>query len=439
MSEPAIFVFVRDKVRRFYLDRWAGVFLFRDLIWGPTQLEDWARQTTELDDWTDDIDAGVVVDYDLGKMTWYNENGQLDVPKVARVYESLLERAWPGFEIAFADCGLADLATAAGIEDRDEFEFDDETYRPCTVRDAAGLEDSDSQNVGHGAVGEDSDEQDGEDGDGEDGDGEDDDRDLLDLECVLAWVTVIDETGKVQQRKLEQLAEDLLNGDDGVLGQLEQLPPTNVPPESVVGEGMWIDVRRKQVRLWGARTARQVLTQVQDGWQGWDVQWADTGYEGQCQLESASGRLMSEVDALARIVPTMLSTKRFDLSMVFGNLGSQLKKTALTATGCLLIFICIPMFVFGLLAQKLPAVLMSVSMVIVLAVALFRFSEHRFRKSFSLANSKKDESESRPVPGPLDAIERRAQLDVLLNGCGMASVEEIEPHFPDNNLLNLFG
>jgi len=45
MSEPAIFVFVRDKTCRFYLDRWAGVFLFRDLIWGPDQLENWAQTT----------------------------------------------------------------------------------------------------------------------------------------------------------------------------------------------------------------------------------------------------------------------------------------------------------------------------------------------------------------------------------------------------------
>jgi hypothetical protein len=419
MSEPAIFVFVRDKTCRFYLDRWAGVFLFRDLIWGPDQLENWAQTTTELADWTNDIGGGVVVDYDEHKMTWYNDNGQLDVPKVADVYDRLLKNAWPDFAVSFADGGLSDLANAAGVEHPDGVEFDDEVYRAETVGEA-GIEDNDEQ-----------------DEDNED----EDDQDLFDLETVLAWVTIISQDGTIQQRTLQQLPDDLLNGDDGVLLELEKLGQTEIPPESIVGGGMWIDVGKGEIRLWGARSVRRDLVRVQEGWQGWDVQWAEGGYPDQCQLDGALGTSMSEVAALARIVPTMLSTKRFDLGMVFGVLGDKLKETAIKATGCLLMLICIPMLVLGFVTERLPAMAVSIGVVFCLAVIVFKYGEHRVRKSFSQSNSKSaggDTSESRPVPGPLDDGERRAQLNVLLNRCGMASVDQIEPHFPDHNMLTLF-
>jgi hypothetical protein len=64
MSEPAVFVLIRDGQKRYFADRWANAFLFREILWGPDELERWLTDDQEIDDWTDEACGGVVVDYD---------------------------------------------------------------------------------------------------------------------------------------------------------------------------------------------------------------------------------------------------------------------------------------------------------------------------------------------------------------------------------------
>ena len=78
MSEPAVFVLIRDGQRRYFADRWANAFLFREILWGPDELERWLTESQEIDDWTAEASGGVVVDCDNRKLVWYGDEAMLE-------------------------------------------------------------------------------------------------------------------------------------------------------------------------------------------------------------------------------------------------------------------------------------------------------------------------------------------------------------------------
>ena len=108
MSEPAVFCLIRDGQSSFYGDRWAGAFLYREILWGPEDFEAWVTQLAELDEeeWEGDGCGAVVADFDRRKLVWLAEADWLQVPSVLDLYEQLLRASWAGFEVSFAVEGM---------------------------------------------------------------------------------------------------------------------------------------------------------------------------------------------------------------------------------------------------------------------------------------------------------------------------------------------
>lgn len=420
MSEPAVFVLIRDGQKRYYADRWASVFLFREILWGAKDLEKWLVEGEEIGEWTDDVSGGVVVDFDARKLTWSGDSETLGVPRVAAAYQRLIEAAWPGFQVEAADRGLPDLAAAAGEENAED--YDNEMRERCdTVREAAGLYDEDDD--------------DDEDEDEDDEDEDEAEEEYSDDETHRAWITLIDADGAVRHRKVEAISNDLIDGNVDALDQITALTAAELPPEKVVTEGMWIDRGKREIGFWGGRPARYVFPELKESWGGWSVRWAERGYADQCQISGLPGIAMTEVEALAGFLPTVLSTKRFDIKAIIGVVGGELKSAALKGTGCLLVLICIPILLVGWIAKNMQAALISVGVVCVMVIAIFKFLEHKFTRKFSM-NTSRDEDERAPVSGPLDPAERRSRLDQLLAAAGFPSVAEIEPSFPEGTTLD---
>src|ERR1700752_402187 len=117
MSEPAIFCLIRDGHARYFGDRWAYVFLPREILFGPDDFESWVTQLEELDEWSDDCCGGAVADYDLKKLVWHGDVEALRIPRVAALYDRMLQAAWQGFEVTFAQAGLRDPAKAVGMSE----------------------------------------------------------------------------------------------------------------------------------------------------------------------------------------------------------------------------------------------------------------------------------------------------------------------------------
>ena len=244
MSEPAVFVLIRDGQKRYFADRWANAFLFREILWGPDELERWLTEDEEIDEWTDEASGGVVVDYDNRKLTWSGDEEMLEIPRVESAYEKLLQASWPGFDIEFGGRGLMDLAAAAGEADAED--YDDQSYqRSSTLREAIGYDGDDE---------------------GEDEDDYDDDEDPYDEDDKRAWITLVDTEGAVRHRNVPEISEDLVNGREPAITELVRLPAAEIPKESVVTEGMWIDQTKREIGFWGGRKARAAFPKMQTAW-----------------------------------------------------------------------------------------------------------------------------------------------------------------------------
>ncbi|EMI53340.1 hypothetical protein [Rhodopirellula sallentina] len=462
MSEPAVFVVIRDHEKRFYYDRWAHVFLYRNLVWGPDALDSWLAGEQPHDDdgdWFAESCGGVVVDHDRRKITWDGDDEALSVPRVSNVLNTLLETAWQGYDVEYAVHGLQSLANAAGVELEDEDvedddfedqdadedkldeEFSDEEFadappqrsqtrlieskeerlgdRPETVRDAAGIYDEDEL---------DEDEEEDEPGEFED-------------DSPRAWITLINEQGVVRHRHLEELSRDLFLCDKNAFRQLLALKPNDVPPESVVTEGIWFDFKRREIGYWGNHQARRDLAVLQRSWQQWHVQWAENGYTDHCAVSGPIGIPMTDEEALATLTPRILSTKRIDLGNIIGALGGQLKKTVVKGVGCLTVLICLPVLLFGLIAGKMQAALITIGVVVVGVAIVFKLVERKFKRKFNDSSigmfaRDQDAAETRaPVAGPLDPAERRARLDQLLLAAGLPPLQDIEKHVDEDDEL----
>jgi hypothetical protein len=430
VSEPAIFVVIEQGQKRFYYDRWAHVYLFRNLTWGREALDKWLAQEAEGDDWSDDVCGGAVIDYDRKRLVWNSDDGDFSVPRVARVLDQLLRTAWPGYEIEYAARGVIDLEIAAGkyetenglIEEQAEDAIAD---RVETVREAAGIYDDD----------DDVDEEEDEYDEAED----DEDQQSFDDNEARAWVTLVNEQGAVRHRHLNEIPQDMIRGKKTSIAQLLELNAAEVPPEAVVNEGIWFDFGRREIGYWGGVRFRSTLAYLQQGWPEWSVRWADAGYRDQCAVSGPSGIEMSDAEALAKLVPKILSTKRIDLGAIFGAIGGQLKKTAAKATGCLTVLLCAPVLLFGVISGNLKAAAITIAIVVVAVIVVFKYIELRFKRKFTDGPIGKhaahqDSSRSRAaVAGPLDAAQRRGRLDELLAAAGLPPLVAIEKHIdPDD-------
>ena len=448
MSEPATFAIIRDGQRRYYGDRWASTSFIRELVWGPEALETWVMTLTELDDWESDFVSAVVVDFDQRKFTWLNIDDRLEIPKVAAAYNRLLSTAWPGYVVERA---LTDdqLNAALGVKldpSEDHYSASSVLFadRSETVTQAASEEtyddeDDDEDDEGNGEVlklsGPESLESPDESSDA-------DAPEAYEFEETehRAWVTITDRSGAIRHRQLRHLSKDLLLGDTESFQRLSELEPCEVPPEEVVTEGMWFEEAERTIGFWGGPAVEALMPAIEKGWAGWDVQWASRGYAQHCAATGPTGKPLSVEQALAKLLPMILSTERFSLANFVGAIGGSLKKTAIKGTGCLLIVICSPLLIFGAVSGNWTAVLITVAIVLLLTIIAFKVIENKIKRGFKnkLSNSALSETETGPATaGPLDPKERRRSLDKLLAAAGFPSLSKVEPLFPPKSELGL--
>lgn len=463
MIEPAIFVFQQDGERTYFLSPWGSAMLFRELVWGPQAIEEWARQFEPLAHWDDDVVGAVYVNHDDRQMTWYGHHHFFDIPKVVEVYERLIESAWEGYDVDFSADGVGHVGEAFDVENAREYEDDYEPYRAETVLIAAGLEhleeeygdfeegeypeDDENEEEYGDFVDEDDDDDENDDEEDENehyDDGDEDEPVGFDVNEHRAWVTIIDSDGQVRHRQLQVVSEDLLNNEERAQSQLLGLAPSTIPPEACVSEAMSIDVPNKRVRLWGNPALQRLFPVAVQAWEGWDTQWdvGPDGYTNQCALDETTGQPMSEAEALAVLAPSVLSNKRFSLSSAFGELGSRFKKSAIKATGCLTTFLCLPFVFFAWSREDWRIAVFSIAIVVTFVVIAFKYVERRIKKSFGLPFNDDENDTVIPVAGPLDMEKRAEAFEQILQKCKLATLADIAPlmtkHDPDDLLDEMF-
>jgi hypothetical protein len=413
MSEPAIFILIRDGQPRFFADRWASVFLHREILWGPEEFEAWATAHEELDAFEEDCAGGVAVDYDQRRLWWCGYAESLQVPRVDRLYHRLLQAAWPGFEVRYAEQGMAELAKLVGY-DMPPVPLDE--YRLEAIEDVARDYADDDPD----------DDEEYEDEEPRYSDGE-----------RRAWVTLLDSEGVVRHWQLDEISLDILLNDGSPMEALARLSPAEVPPEVEVAEGIWIDQSKQMIGVWGSPALQTRLDTIREHWHGWTVIWAERGYGQQCEVAGPVGEPLSDEAALAQFLPVVLSTKQFNLSSIMSSLGGGLKRTAMKATGCLVIVLCVPIVVFGLISGDWTSVGITCAVVVVLAIGTFKIVEYRFSRWFKGKIPQPDSAgDPPPVAGPLDERARRQRVDALLAIAKLPPLAKIEPLFPEESELD---
>lgn len=438
MSEPAGFALIQDGKTRYFVDRWASATLRREVIWGPGDFEAWVTQFEQLDEWPEDCCGGAVVDYDKKTLLWCGEGWNSQVPRVIDTYGILLATAWPGFTIRQATAGVDELYTRLGIEiepdelddeldedERQEREEERYGYRSTSLRDVRRVETEDS----------DSDE---------DTTDEVLDSDHDDDSELRAWITIIESDGQTRQRQLDELPLNLLKAKPKTLAALDNLSPAEIPREAIVSEGLWLNSAEKTAGIWGSPELLATMTKLGKQWQGWDLKWKRNGYAKQCMQCKTQGVPMSDADALAQILPMILSTQQFNMGSVLGAIGDALgggvKKIAIKATGCLAFVVCLPLMAFGFFSGNWTAALGSIAVALVVIVGAYLLVARRFKKAVSSKLPQDDSSEaSTLVAGPQDEQPRRERIDQLLASAKLPQLEKIEPLFPEATGLELLA
>ncbi|TWU04701.1 hypothetical protein [Stieleria varia] len=389
MSEPAIFVFVQGNEKRYFYDQWAAPVLVRELLWGPVALQQWLTEDEELEDWTDEISGGAVVDLVTRDLIWYSDTSAYEIQRMQDVIARLIRAAWPGFNVRYATDGAIELAQAAGETDWDDDESEPMS-RPESI-DEAAMEDEN--------------------------------------EGLLAWITLIDESERVSHLHVTALPLDFIRGPQHFLSALQDEVGDEMPEEMVCQEGVWIDVPARRIGLWGVHETTKLLDDLKRNWQGWQVDWIEHGYEEQCAVSGPSGEPITDAQVLRLITSVLLSTDRFDLRQFYRMAGQQFKRSARRATGCLTTLLCMPLIIYALLSGNWKWPLILVTTVVVLVTLLFKSIEIAIKQKYSqsqLGDRGADRNPSRaPAAGPLGPDQRRAALDKTLRAAGLPSLAEI--------------
>lgn len=422
-SDPCVFVFVRDGVKTVYADPWAGAMMQREIIWGPEPLEDFARQLAETPcDELSYTERGVLVDHDAKQLMWSGESGGNGILATKSAFQKLLQAAWPEFEIISCPEGVP-VSKPTGREtdeDSNEDEIEDpfeERYE--TIAAAAESADAESQ----------------EDEEDEDGGGFEPDE-------PRAWVTLISKKQRVLHVQLAELPVEILKPSVDLGHAIAKLKCAQPPAERLVTEGVVIDMPAKTVSIWGAETLLSQRDRIDAAWKNWSVQWID-GYRAHCQAANVQGTFMSDAEAIAPVIPLLLSTQRFDASVLLSAMGGGLKKTAAKLTGCLYLVVCIPILIFAFFSGQWISALITMLLTLVIFFVVFKVLEGKVKKKMAPVAQATNRGASESAPssaGPQEEEERRATLDALLQKSGFPPLEKVMQHCnPDDDMFSLLG
>jgi hypothetical protein len=118
MGSRANLVLVENGAHRLFYSHWAANTLDRDLFWGPEHVRQFMLIQREVspDDWLGEswAEGGALLDLDRRRfMLFGGEDIRWDI-QLRRIYLGLLRQVWDGWETAWADDGIAALASYVG-------------------------------------------------------------------------------------------------------------------------------------------------------------------------------------------------------------------------------------------------------------------------------------------------------------------------------------
>ncbi len=252
MGQRANLIIVGDGGYDLFYSHWAANRLDKDLFWGPAHALAFVRaqrSRAEGAEWLDEkwAEGGAVIDTVRSRLLWWGgEDALYDVPR-RRILFRLMERTWRGWHVEWAYEGIADLARYVGYP-RDRVLLPPSRCAPSLAapKQIAWTDCVISARRANGLV-------------------------LFPTPGDVADLAVSDEF--VSRLETTQGFETL------DLRQSQSLPVS----------GAHIDLLRREITVWSARTAPDATARLAAANPGWRVQWERDRFES--QLELCDGKL----------------------------------------------------------------------------------------------------------------------------------------------------
>ncbi len=254
MGHRANLLVVREGESELYYSHWAAITLPHDLFWGPRHALAFTEAQRPVDGWLDEVwaEGGSVIDTDRRILRLFGgEDLRYDAP-LRRLYLALLAIVWQGWDVGWADEGIAELADCVGYP-RDHVLTDD--CDEPSVRDLRPPEEPD-------------------------------------------WVDFVGSVrlsdGSLRLYPLVgAVASPLVNGPSlaeaaGSQQGLERLAFTGQMAPFPSG-GFHLDLRSNDLRYWTGCDQPGIRARVAARWPGWTTTWLHDRYED--QLAACAGRL----------------------------------------------------------------------------------------------------------------------------------------------------
>ena len=402
MAEPAIYIFMRNGEMEAYRDPWGGLFLFRELCWGPREFYRWARQLERADRTEHDVDAGALVDFDKQTLSWHASYDAFLLPRCAEMHAQMVGEAWPDFQIDF--------------------------FTPTEWRSLSGGNDHTSQDTQNQVVLKDV---------------------LLDAETrrmmkvsspmdetrtYVAWISIEGQDQTSQHLLTWKITDDLIRPNPRTLAIVKQSVKSEPPPEWLVHEGVSISLSRRVMTFWGSRELKHHVEQQNEGVTDWHFDWDDRGYAGQCERNHVEPKPMNQEALLARFLPFILASKRFDEVGYYLAMRQRMGLRINQIFFGLSVFLGIPLAGLGLTTdQWTPLVVLSLGLLFgwLLARRLSR------KRTPELQTTSELENAPPTAAGPREFIERRTRLSELLEKIGLAWNPETEAAMESSQWMRL--
>ncbi|MEV4535875.1 hypothetical protein AB0J82_18825 [Asanoa sp. NPDC049518] len=274
MSEPALYVIVRQGRHEVWNDKWGALDLPRSLFAGP---DAWLEPEPHYDQAEPHLDeawasGGVLVDHDRRLLRWYSVLSIADHSVgLRRAVLPLLGSYWPGWTVEHANRGYVDV-----FEGRPALLNPDGPLNELTTTDLFARVTAPSSILNR----------------------------PLSLEEYVAEVdpftTLLHLRGygltTVSVRDVEGTVRDYIGGmslpavlatGPKLLTMLRDLPTAAVPGEQYVGEGVFVDVASRTIAAWRGRSGRLASARLAERWAGWQMR---VHYEGLPGHLARSGR-----------------------------------------------------------------------------------------------------------------------------------------------------
>ena len=402
MAEPAIYILTRDGQTESFKDPWGGVFLFRELVWGPDAFERWARQLTPVESSEEHFDAGAIVNFDQKSLHWHADYDVFRSARRQQAYDRILTHAWSGFEIT-ALCETAWQTTTGNPIDEAE-----RSAAAMRVEDAI-LDPSDLDTAGLNSP-------------------------SALAETPLAWISIQGTTDSTHHFLLWQITDDLLCGDSDAIRELASQADCPLPAERLLGEGLTIDIKSRSITAWGGRSLQDRVKQLSQATTGWTLTWDESGYAEHCRLVHEKGELMQDAETVASFLPYLLCPKRFDVDSYLEAMSSRTLRRLQRIAGVMAVVLGIPLLGLGLAnGNWVPAIILGLCLGLAWHLAQ--------RQARNWIRRQQDEAShvdaSAVSAGPTQLAERRSMLGVSLEKAGLVWNSEVEKKMAESPWMKL--